>query len=307
MTLSRHNIKNELKRPGGEDNLRNEWAREGDPKIIEKAGTVDRGGLTLSYTAFLPENAKAALLIVHGISEHRGRYRRLQNDLARHGYAVYSYDQRGFGQSAGARTHVERYTELLLDLKEMLRFVREQHPDLKAVIIGHSFGGAVSGTFCIDYPTDADALVLSAPAYDVPSLPFRLHLLGYLLDHLIPGRPIRYPSEPIKLSRDPEVGVAFRNDPLVQSAGTPRFYVQFRMMNRYFHQNAEKIVLPTLILQGSEDRIVIPQGARALFEKLRSSRKKLIWYEGFYHEVFNEIGRERVISDLLAWLEESVL
>ena len=260
-------------------------------RIVCKGGTILRDGITLTFSAVLPDPIQMVLVIVHGLSEHRGRYQRLQLDLGKKGFASYAYDQRGFGESEGSRTHMERYTDMLLDLKRVLEFVREAHPDRKVAILGHSFGGAVSATFCIDYPNAADGLVLSAPAYDVPALPFRLRFIGSLLNRLLPSRPVRYPSVPEWLSHDPAVGVAFQNDPLVQRAGTPRFYVEFGKMNDYLHQHGGKITLPTLILQGSQDRIVIPSGARALFERIGSEKKKIFWYDGFYHEVFNEVGR----------------
>lgn len=275
-------------------------------RIVCKGGTILRDGITLSFSAVLPDPIRMVLVIVHGLSEHRGRYQRLQLDFGKEGFASYAYDQRGFGESDGSRTHMENYTDLLLDLKRVLEFVREARPDRKVVIVGHSFGGAVSATFCIDYPNAADGLVLSAPAYDVPALPFRLRFFGTLLNHLLPSRLVRYPSNPEWLSHDPAIGAAFRNDPLVQRAGTPRFYVEFGKMNDHLHQQAGKITLPTLILQGSQDRVVFPSGARALFERIGSTKKKLLWYDGFYHEVFNEVGREQVIADVVDWLKETV-
>ncbi|MBI3805716.1 MAG: lysophospholipase [Nitrospirae bacterium] len=272
--------------------------------VLRISGTIPSAGLALSYSALLPEFFQTVLIIVHGLSEHRGRYQLLQLDLARAGIASYAYDQRGFGESDGSRTHVERYTDFIDDLHRVVAFVRKGHPGQKIVLLGHSFGGAVAATFCIDHPNEAEALVLSAPAYDVPLLPFRLHLLGYLFNRIFPSRPLRYPSNPGWLSRDPAVGLAFQNDPLVQRAGTPRFYVEFRRMNVSLHQSAGRIALPTLILQGSADRIVFPSGARALLARIGSEKKRLNWYEGFYHEVFNEVGRERVVDDLLHWLKE---
>ncbi len=278
----------------------------GDPtdRITEREGFIQRNETALSYHASLPENPKAVLVILHGLSEHKGRYLRLQADLAQAGFGSYAYDQRGFGRSNGVRTHVERYTDFFLDLKEVIHFVRAAHPGLKVVILAHSLGGAVAAAFCIDYPNEADALVLSAPAYHVPPFPLRLQLLGLLLNPFLPTYSIRYPSDAKKLSRDPQIAIAFRSDPLVQSAGTPRFYIEFRKMNGRLHRLADQIVLPTLILQGSEDGVVIPQGARLLYDRIGSAKKKLIWYKGFYHEVFNDIGREQVIADLIGWLKE---
>lgn len=275
-----------------------------DPK--EEDGFVRRGEVSLSYHALRPDAPRAVLVIVHGLSEHKGRHRRLQRDLADSGYATLAYDQRGFGLSDGPRTDVKQYTDFLFDLKEMIAFTRGRHPNAKVVVLGHSFGGAVAGAFCAEHPTAADGLVLSAPAYRVPSLPLRLELIGHLLGRLIPSRSVRYPNRWENLSHDPAIGAAFRSDPLVQRAATPRFYMEFKKMNQRFREGAGRIVIPTLILQGSEDRIVVPQGARELFDRLGAPKKRLIWYDGFYHEVFNEVGRERVLADLIGWLKESI-
>ncbi len=50
------------------------------------------------------------------------------------------------------------------------------------------------------------------------------------------------------------------------------------------------------------DRLVDPSGAQMLYEKVASSDKKLIVYEGFFHEVFNEPEHDRVLSDVEQWL-----
>ncbi len=171
------------------------------------------------------------------------------------------------------------------------------------MLIGHSLGGAIAATFCIDYPDAVDALVLSSPAFDVPPLPLPLEALAKLLKLLMPTALIRYPDIREKRSRDPSVDLAVRSDPLIVKKATPRFYIEFRKMNQHFRKNVEQIILPTLILQGGADEIVRPEGAQDLYDRLTHPQKKLITYKGYYHEVFNEIGREKVVSDLVAWLD----
>jgi alpha-beta hydrolase superfamily lysophospholipase len=118
-----------------------------------------------------------------------------------------------------------------------------------------------------------------------------------------PTLALPYPSTKGKRSREPSVDLSVASDPLIVNKGTPRFYAEFRKMNRYLQENVEQIVLPTLILQGGADEIVSPEGARHLHLRLTNSEKKLITYEDHYHEVFNEIEREKVVSDLVSWLD----
>ena len=75
-------------------------------------------------------------------------------------------------------------------------------------------------------------------------------------------------------------------------------------MNAYLREQADQITLPTLILQGTADATIVPSGAQSLYDKIKSEKKQLIFYEGFYHEPFNEIGRERVIVDVVSFIEK---
>ena len=65
-----------------------------------------------------------------------------------------------------------------------------------------------------------------------------------------------------------------------------------------------EIRLPTLFLLGGADPIAQPERGRQVFERLGSEDKRLMVYDGLFHEVLNEVERERVLRDLLAWLGE---
>jgi alpha-beta hydrolase superfamily lysophospholipase len=268
----------------------------------QKESILQLPDVALSYRAIIPENPRAVVLIVHGLSEHKGRYVRLQTELADAGFAAWAYDQRGFGKSSGGRTDLVDYHDLLLDLQKMIALVREIHPGLPLILMGHSLGGLVMATFCVDHEKWADGLILSAPAYDFFPLPKIIHVAGVLMYRLFPKILISYPSTREGLSHDPEIGRAFKEDPLAQSSGTSRFYHEFRKMNRYLHEYADRIHIPTLILQGTDDPIVLPSGAQALYEKITAKEKRIVFYEGFYHEPFNEIGRERVVNDAISFI-----
>ncbi len=269
-------------------------------------GEIRNADAILFYHAETPKLPKGILIIVHGLSEHGGRYLKLQKELAAEGFASWAYDQRGFGRSTGERTYVTDYNLFLQDLKKVISTAKKAYPALPVYLIGHSMGGLVVAVFCINNAHEINGMVLSAPAYAFFPLPRSLHWVGLLLNYLCPKRLIQYPSSGDRLSHDPEIGPAFRNDPLIQSAGTPRFYHEFRKMNGYLRQHADRITLPTLILQGTGDTTVVPEGARTLYNQISSKEKHLIFYDGFYHECFNEIERERVVSDMVGWLKERV-
>jgi alpha-beta hydrolase superfamily lysophospholipase len=69
---------------------------------------------------------------------------------------------------------------------------------------------------------------------------------------------------------------------------------------------AAEIVMPVLIMQGSMDKLVDPDGAQLMFDIIGSSDKALKIYPGLYHEIFNEPERDQVFSDMQSWLEEHI-
>jgi lysophospholipase len=264
--------------------------------------TIALSDVTLSYHKVVPKNLRAVLIIVHGMSEHGGRYVRLQRELANAGFASFAYDQRGFGQSTGQRTYAKHYTDFINDLQAVVKSVQYAHPGTPIILIGHSFGGLVVSDFCLDFASEIDGIILSAPAYQFVPPPLMLHFLGIILNYFFPTIHIRYPSDANKLSHDKEICNVFQADPLVQRHGTPKFYHALLEMNARVQRRTHEISVPTLILQGTSDTIVNPQGAQTLYDKMQSENKRLIFYEGFYHEPFNEIGRERVVADVVDWL-----
>jgi lysophospholipase len=63
-----------------------------------------------------------------------------------------------------------------------------------------------------------------------------------------------------------------------------------------------EIKLPILIMHGTADRLCDPEGSQVLYERVSSKDKTLKLYDGFYHEIFNEPGREQVFADMETWL-----
>jgi alpha-beta hydrolase superfamily lysophospholipase len=146
--------------------------------------------------------------------------------------------------------------------------------------------------------------VLSGPSIKAPGdVPKAVILIGRALSVLFPRLGLlRLEAEGV--SRDPAVLKAYLDDPLVcRGKMTARLGVELLGAMVRIGVEANRITLPLLILQGGADRLVDPSGAQLLHEKVSSLDRKLIVYEGFYHEVFNEPQHDRVLSDVEQWLE----
>jgi alpha-beta hydrolase superfamily lysophospholipase len=63
-----------------------------------------------------------------------------------------------------------------------------------------------------------------------------------------------------------------------------------------------RITLPVLILHGTADKVTRPEGSRFFYETAGSADKTLKLYEGHAHDLLNDIGREGVMADIVAWI-----
>jgi lysophospholipase len=55
-------------------------------------------------------------------------------------------------------------------------------------------------------------------------------------------------------------------------------------------------------MHGTADQLAPLAGAKMLADTISSTDKKLIPYEGLYHEILNEPERQQVMDDMCQWL-----
>lgn len=256
-------------------------------------------------------SARAQIVLVHGLGEHIGRYAALIQTLAQNGFAVAAYDQRGHGQSGGARGALPHAQALLGDLAFIIDHVRERSAAqrLPLVLLGHSMGGAVVGRLVAEgvaaHPAawyrPVQAMVVSSPAWaaDLNPLQRLLMQVGRLMPDLAAGNGLK----PGWISRDEEVVRAYEADPLVHDRITPRLARFILEAGDQVLQAAPRWQTPSLVMWAGADRCVAPRGCAAFAAAAPDAVVQSRCYEGLYHEIFNEPERGQVIADLLAWLE----
>jgi acylglycerol lipase len=265
------------------------------------------GGLQLYTQSWLPNNPKAIVILSHGYAEHSSRYHHFASYLVENSFAVYALDHRGHGRSEGERANVKVFSEYVSDLGKFVTGVREKHPTLKRFLLGHSMGGAIAAQFAIEQPNTLNGLLLSSPyLINAVSVPAPLMAVSGFVSKVLPGLPtIKLDSKDI--SRDPAVVKAYDTDPLNYRGGTKaRFGSELLNAGKYVLSRASAINLPILIMIGTSDKIASPEGGKQLFNSLGSSDKTLKSYDGFYHEIINEIGKEQVYKDIVDWLQKHV-
>ena len=246
--------------------------------------------------------ARGAVLIVHGLGEHSGRYLRLAQWFNQRGWAVRSYDQRGHGQTPGRRGALRRGDDLLTDLATVFDDYAGRQPHVP-LLLGHSMGGLVAARAVLDGRVAPAALVLSSPALRSRESPWLVRLAA-LLARVAPSLPLRNGLQLDGLSHDAQVIADYRADPLCSRTITPRLADFIFRAGADTIDDAGRLRLPTLLLVADSDALVDPSGsrdfARAATGRLLTTR----FFASLYHELFNEAepGRSQVLMQLADWL-----
>lgn len=266
------------------------------------------GNANIYYQAWLPDgNIKAILFLVHGLGEYCGRFTNHVNHFVPLGYAIYGLDHLGHGKSDGEREVIERFADYTEPLTRYYQMVKGRHPGKPVFIFGHSMGGLITCSYLIEHQADFKGAILSAPAIKVSDSISQFTItLGKIFSRIAPKAGV-ISLDPSAISRDPGVVEAYINDPLIFHGRTPaRLAAEILKAMMRVSAQAEKITLPLIIVQGSKDKIVDPQGSQMLYNKAGSTDKTLKVYEGLYHEIHNEPERSIMFKDVEDWLTARV-
>lgn len=254
-----------------------------------------------------PRPQRPAVLMVHGLGEHMGRYAEVAAQLRTAGCRVLGYDHRGHGQSGGARGSIPADDSLLRDLARVIDAVRRDHAG-PLLLLGHSLGGAVAARFVAEgtvaqpaaWHRPVEGLILSSPALalDVNPLQHLLLWLGRLTPDLAAANGLR----PAWISHDPQVVKAYVDDPLVHDRVTPRLGRFLLEAGEFVRAAAPRWQVPTLLLWAGADRCVAPRGSAAFAQAAPTACLESRCFDGLFHEIFNEPEKAQVIQAMLHWI-----
>ena len=264
-------------------------------------------GANIFYRCWAPAEPRAVLLLAHGLAEHSGRYGDFASFFADAGIASYALDFPGHGRSDGKRGHVRDFQEYTEALGALLSLAREGHPDIPFVLFGHSIGGLIAADFLLQHQSEFVAAVLTGAAIQSPQQPSGIVLfINRVIASVMPRLGVLR-MDASGISRDPQVISDYENDPLVYRGKATAGLVTalFSAMKRVV-ENATSIRLPMLIMHGSVDSLTAVEGSKLLHDSISSEDKKIVIYDGLYHEILNEPERKNVMEDILGWLEPNI-
>lgn len=269
--------------------------------------TLNSRGLTLAARKWLPSGTtRGAVIFVHGWGDHAGRYSEAGELLADAGYAAYSLDFEGHGLSPGKRAFIADFQHLLVDLATFIALIKAEMSDTPLFLCGYSMGGCVCATYVAFHQHDVAGVIFNASALAVSKhISAVKKTLARLLGGAFPHLPLANLTAGELMSRDPAQVAEYDDDELTYhgriTAGTGK---QLLLANEYIEAHLHRIAIPFLVLQGTADELVDPEGAKAVYALSPSTDKSIHLYPDALHDLFHERNRDEVLTHLKTWLDE---
>ncbi len=289
-----------------------------------------------AYSWVPADPAKAVVQIAHGASEHAARYGRLADRLVASGYAVYAQDHRAHGRTADeyGRFGVARpggWEAIIDDTHRLTEHVKGEHPGAPIVLFGHSMGSFIAQAYLQRWGDELAGLVLSGTAgglglddammgmilglgegdgADQPSEVFGAMFAGFNEPFHADGATgfewlSRDEAEVQKYVADPWCGFPLSNGYVADMlGGTAAMWTDEA-------ESAIRRDLPIYVMSGEHDPVggENVQSVRDLvarYEALGAGPISVKLYPDGRHEMLNELNRDEVEADLVAWIDSVI-
>ena len=271
------------------------------------------------YKSYIPKaldknKPVRCLFISHGLVEHQGRQMNLTRYLEKQGMDQVIFvwlDHIGHGLSGGPRTYIEKFEHFSHDLATLVNLMNEKYAHdykLSNIILGHSMGGLIVLKLMLQEQAHLkfkiSGLILSNPCIrpkqEVPKVYLNaIHSIGPYLSKL--RIPSLYGGD--ALTSDARLAHEFDADPLIPKFTTMNLLLQLMDASKEIRTLAYYLNVPTLFLVSGQDELVDNETTELFSHGVSPDYVTFKRYPEMKHEMFNEVEREKVFSDVRNWLE----
>jgi alpha-beta hydrolase superfamily lysophospholipase len=260
--------------------------------------------LRLYWQRYTPPSPRATVAVLHGGGDHSGRYPAITTALVKAGFQVALVDFRGHGQSDGRRWHIDSFADYVSDLDAFVaKLSQDGIAGERLFAVAHSQGALVTALWGLTRGRHLSGFVFSSPYFRLALKPPMAKVVGArILGRAIPWLPVSTGLDVADLTSDVELQRWTERDPLYGRATTPRWFDESGRAQVEVLRRAGEWTSPLLVLAGGADRIAHVAAARQFVDAAKATDKKLVVYDGFRHELYNEVERDRPVADTVGWL-----
>jgi len=251
--------------------------------------------------AWIPQDPKAMIVLIHGIGEHTGRYAEAATFFNAHRLAVTGFDLFGHGESPGQRGGTLGFENTLDQLQCFIDKTMMEYR-LPVIVYGHSMGGGLLAALVLRRRPRINAAVLSAPGLRITNTPSAKKIFLRLLSKILPDMQISQGFDVDKLTRDQAERERFQSDPLNHGFVSVRLAHEMISSGEWCIKNAGQLTMPLLTMHGTADDFTDIVGSRALNAHAPSRLASLLEWPGAYHELHHEPEKAKILGAVVSWI-----
>ena len=265
-------------------------------------------GIELFYRAWWPEGkeAKKALLLFHRGHEHSGRWQETVDSLGLDDVAIFAWDARGHGRSAGERGAARDLADMIKDVAAFVRQIAQRYEIAleNMIVLAHSLAAVTVTAWVHDYAPPIRALILATAAFEVKLyVPLAIPALR-LQQKLFGAGKVKSYVRASMLTHDPVEAARYEADPLIFSQIAINVLLDLHDTAQRLLADAGAIQVPTLMLAAGRDWVVSLEAQRTFFDRLSSPVKRMHVFPAKFHAIFHEKDRGQVIERTRAFIME---
>jgi alpha-beta hydrolase superfamily lysophospholipase len=183
----------------------------------------------------------------------------------------------------------------------LIGLASSRHSSAPLFLLGHSAGGVISSVYTLEHQAKLTGFICESFAFQVYAPDFALAVVKGL-SHIAPHAHVLHLKNE-DFSRNPAVVKAMNEDPLIAHEAQPtRTVAELVRADERLKREFPSITLPILILHGTEDKVTKPAGSQLFYDTAGSADKTLKLYEGHAHDLLNDLDREKVMGDIVGWV-----
>ena len=249
---------------------------------------------------------KAVLALVHGHGDHCRRYDHWLSRFPEQNLAAVAFDYRGHGRSAGKRGVLRHYNDFLQDVELLLQKTRELFPGVPIILFGHSMGGNMVLSYCLRRAAIPQLAIITSPWIILRKKPGAVvTAAACLANRLTPRLTFKTGLSSRDFAADSHGDIAKEKDELLHNRISVRLFCEVKREGEWLLDNAYRLNIPVLLMQGLEDLIMDSNAGLKLFDNA-SDRITYRGWHGARHQLHDFEGQDEVLTFIFHWIEQNL-
>lgn len=193
------------------------------------------------------------------------------------------------------------------DQQQYIEIISKNHPNVPVFVIGLDAGALSVISLVYRKPQLIKGVILAnTPIKLNKQLPNPLKFVLNKLNDYAPKLPF-WPVDTQSHASDPQVVASYEKDPLAYNGWyRVRFYNELVKTNEKVSSNLHHLKTPILVLAGTGTTDINVEASEQLFKSVASKDKSLKKYEGMRSQLFEDKDKQKVIDDVIQWLNAHV-